>query len=121
MPEPEHAVDTAALDALLEMVGNDAAFLEELVDTFLEDAVTQLDAMRAAVAAGDVESLVRPAHSLKTNSANMGATVLSAMCRELETEARSGSLEGAAERVAAAGREFDAVKAELLERRGAST
>jgi histidine phosphotransfer protein HptB len=113
--ESPRAVDPEALDALFQMVGDDEAFLAELVDTFLEDAVTQLAAMRAAVEGDDAESLVRPAHSMKTNSANMGATVLAGMCRELEAEARSGNLAVADEQVAAAEREFSIVATELRE------
>jgi two-component system sensor histidine kinase/response regulator len=114
--ESPRAVDAGALDALLDMVGDDEAFLAELVDTFLEDSVTQLAAMRAAAADGDAEGLVRPAHSMKSNSANMGANDLAGMCRDLEAEARSGNLApGAAERVAAAEREFGLVSSELRE------
>ena len=109
------AVDPAAIDTLLDMVGGDEAFLTELVETFLEDAVTQLAAMRAALAADDAEALVRPAHSMKTNSANMGATVLAGMCRELEADARLGSLAGADARVAEAEGEFGVVATELRE------
>ena len=118
MTEGRGSVDPAALEAMLEMVGGDVDFLDELVDTFLEDAVIQLEAMRKA-ALVDAESLVRPAHSMKTNSANMGATVLAQLCRDLETEARSGSLEKAGERVAAAESEFAAVRIELLALRAA--
>jgi HPt (histidine-containing phosphotransfer) domain-containing protein len=120
MNETHGAVDPAALDAMLEMVGGDVEFFDELVDTFLEDAVTQLEAMRLAAGA-DAESLVRPAHSMKTNSANMGATALAQMCRDLEATARSGNLEGAAERVAAVEQEFALVRTELLALRAART
>ena len=118
MSEMHRAVEPAALDAMLEMVGGDVEFLDELVDTFLEDAVTQLRAMRAAAVA-DADSLVRPAHSMKTNSANMGAMVLAQLCRDLEARARSGSLDGAVQQVAAAESEFVAVRAELLALRAA--
>ena len=113
MSQARRAVDPAALDALLEMVGGDVDFLDELVDTFLDDAVSQLAAMRLA-AQSDAESLVRPSHSMKTNSANVGAVVLAQMCRELEASARTGSLEGAPEQVAAADAEFGAVRSALL-------
>ena len=118
MSESRRAVDPVALDAMLELVGGDMDFLDELVDTFLEDAITQLEAMRLA-AQSDLEGLVRPAHSMKTNSANMGATVLAQMCRDLEADARSGSLDGATERVAASEAEFAAVRTELLALRAA--
>jgi two-component system, sensor histidine kinase and response regulator len=107
-------VDRAALDRLLETTGGDPGFLGELIDTYLADTPGQLAALHRAAEAGDVAELVRPAHSLKTNSANVGAERLSAMCRQLETAARGGTVDDAAARVAAAEAEFGAVKAELL-------
>ena len=108
------AIDPAALDRLLDMTGGDLEFLDELVDTYLEDTPVQLDAMRAAAASGSVEELVRPAHSLKTNSANMGADSLAAMCRELEQGARSGSVVDPTGRVAAIEVAFGAARDQLL-------
>jgi HPt (histidine-containing phosphotransfer) domain-containing protein len=116
--QDRRAVDPVALDAMLDLVGGDIEFLDELVDTFLDDAIAQLGAMRLA-AQSDLDGLVRPAHSMKTNSANLGATVLAQMCRDLEADARSGSVNGAAERVAAAEAEFEAVRTDLLALRAA--
>jgi HPt (histidine-containing phosphotransfer) domain-containing protein len=50
---------------------------------------------------------------LKGNSANVGATRLEELCRQLEADARTGSVERATERVAAAAAEFERVRAEL--------
>ena len=66
MPE---VLDQAALDSLLEMVGGDADFVDELVDTFLADVPQQLAELRAAVAAGTAADAVRPAHTLKGTAA----------------------------------------------------
>ncbi len=111
---PAATIDRAALDRLLETTGGDAGFLGELIDTYLVDTPGQLAALHRAAEAGDVGELVRPAHSLKTNSANVGAERLSALCRQLETAARGGTVEDAAARVAVAEAEFEAVRAELL-------
>ena len=73
MTDDRQVVDPAALDRLLEMTGGDPEFLRELITTYLEDGAAQLVAMGEAAAAGDAEALVRPAHSLKSNSASMGA------------------------------------------------
>src|SRR5438093_11708870 len=98
MTRPE-AVDRATLNDLLETTGNDSAFLAELIDTYLVDAVALLDAMRQAIARSDTEQLRRAAHSLKSNSASLGAGALSGLCLELEQLARQGVLEGAAGRL----------------------
>jgi HPt (histidine-containing phosphotransfer) domain-containing protein len=111
--------DPNAMTRLLEITGGDVAFVDELVDTFLDDATAQLDAMRAAGAAHDVDAIVRPAHSLKSNSDNVGATVLADQCRSLEADGRAGHVPELAERIAAIEAEFAAVRSALLETRAA--
>ena len=117
MTDGNRSIDPAALERLLEMTGGDPEFLDELVDTYLEDAVTQLEAMRAAADSGSTEALVRPAHSLKSNSANVGAERLADLCRALEADARSGAVTTASERVAEADEEFQRVRLALAELR----
>jgi HPt (histidine-containing phosphotransfer) domain-containing protein len=106
-------LDPAALRHLLEITGGDETFLDELLDTFLQDAEDQLASLRAAVAAGSTEDLVRPAHSLKSNAANVGANELAELCRALEADARSGVVEDAARRVEAVEAAFAAVREAL--------
>jgi HPt (histidine-containing phosphotransfer) domain-containing protein len=114
MTDSLRSVDPTALDRLLEITGGDPEFLDELVQTFLDDAVVQLEAMRAAAGAEAVADLLLPAHSLKSNSANMGAARLSEFCRSLEADARGGAVERASDRVAEAADEFEQVRTELL-------
>ena len=87
----DNTLDPAGLERLLEITGGDLEFVDELVDTFLDDAEAQLAAMDAAVAAGDPEALVRPAHSLKSNSDNVGATALRDLARQLEADGKAGA------------------------------
>lgn len=115
MTDMRPAVDPAAVDRLLEMTGGDPEFLAELIDTFLEDGAAQLEALRAAVTAGDAEAALRPAHSLKSNSASMGAERLADLSRALEADARAGAIEGGPARIDAATSEFEEVRTALLE------
>ncbi len=117
-PNGEPAVDAAAIQQLLEMTGGDRAFLAELLDAFVEGAVEQLAAMEQAAATGSAEELIRPAHSLKGNSANVGAHRLEELARALEHDARTGMVDDAVGRIAEAAAEFEAVKAELATMRG---
>jgi HPt (histidine-containing phosphotransfer) domain-containing protein len=110
-------IDEPTYDALLKMTGDDQAFVDDLVDTYLEDAVEQLSALDAAVEAGDAAALTRPAHSLKSSSLNVGALGLGKVSLELEERGRAGQLDGAAERVADAHRQFEAVREALQGRR----
>ena len=112
-------LDPAALANLLDITGGDAAFVDELVDTFLSDAEALLAALRAAVAADDAAAIQRPAHSLKTNSLNVGATVLANLTKALELDARAGSVPDAGARVEAVAAEFRAVREALLAERAA--
>ena len=112
-------LDPSAMARLLEITGDDVAFVDELVDTFIEDAAAQLEALRAAAEAGDTDAAVRPAHSLKSNSMNVGATVLADLSRSIETDGRSGGIPDLAERVRAVETEFAGVRDALLADRSA--
>ena len=101
MSDPGEALDLAVLDGLRDSVEGDTAFVIELIEAFLADSATQLDAIEAAVAAGDADALVRPAHTLKSASATLGAMPLSAAARTLEMAGRAGDLDEEAARTAA--------------------
>ena len=94
MSEPDVPIlDERVLTELLETTGGDIGFVRELVDTYLADTPAQLAAMIAAVEAEDADALVRPAHTLKSSSATVGAMRLSSVARELEMAGRTGSLD----------------------------
>jgi histidine phosphotransfer protein HptB len=115
----EPTLDPVAFERLLDITGGDLEFVDELVDTYLEDAVVQVAALRDAAGTGVIADLVRPAHSLKSGSDNVGAPALTTMCRALEAEARTGTVAdvpGTVERIAT---EFDAVRLGLLAERAA--
>ena len=118
-PTLNEPIDAATIDRLLESVGGDESFVDELTDAYLADAPSHLGAIRRALDAGSAEDLVRPAHTLKSSSATVGALVLAGYARELELEARAGSLAGADERLAAAKTEFGRVAGALGELRAA--
>jgi len=106
-------IDRAALDELRQATGNDQAFLAELIDTYLSDAVGLLAAMHRAVAEGSAEQLRYAAHSLKSSSATLGARALAELCLAVERQARSGVLDDAAEQVLSIQRAFADAEREL--------
>jgi HPt (histidine-containing phosphotransfer) domain-containing protein len=106
-------LDPMAMARLLEITGDDPAFVDELVDTFLDDATTQLAALRAAAAADDADAAVRPAHSLKSSSLNVGATRLAELSRALEADSRSGPVDDLGRRVEEVDAELVAVREAL--------
>jgi HPt (histidine-containing phosphotransfer) domain-containing protein len=93
----QDVLDLSALDRLREMIGGDDAFLIELIHTFLEDAPNELARMRQALDSRDAALLRRAAHTLKSNSADFGATALRQMCKELEEMGKQGVFDGAPE------------------------
>ncbi len=111
------AIDAAVFANLVEMTGGDLAFIDELVDTYLDDGAAQIEALRAAVESGVVADLVRPAHSMKSSSLNVGAVRLGELCRTLEEAARSGEVPHPAEWVARIAAGFEEARAALLDER----
>ncbi len=94
-------VDEKVLQELQASVGGDRGFVRDLIDAYVTDSAGQLEAIEAALAAGDAEALVRPAHTLKSSSATVGAMDLSSLARTLEMAGRFGTLGDAETRAAA--------------------
>jgi histidine phosphotransfer protein HptB len=84
-------IDITTFNELKEMSGED--FINELIDAFLDDGPGMIANMRTALAASDVESFRRNAHSLKSNANTFGATELGVLAKELEFMARENNLD----------------------------
>jgi CheY-like chemotaxis protein len=111
---PEMSVlDPAAFDNLLSMLGGEFAYLEELIDSFLEDAPQLLAEIKQSIKAGDALGASRVAHSLKSNGADFGATVFSSLCKELEISGKSGEMNGAADLLVQIEAEYGKLEAAL--------
>lgn len=113
-------IDGATLEGLASSFGGGAegwAFVRELIDTFVDEAPTQLATLRSAVAHGDAEEARRVAHTLKSNGATFGARSFTEVCRELEAAAKLAELDGAAALVERAEREWEGVR-NVLDRVG---
>jgi HPt (histidine-containing phosphotransfer) domain-containing protein len=100
--DDEPILDMAVLAELRSATGDDGAFILELVETFVTEGAANLEGMIAAATAGDAAAIVRPAHTLKSSSASLGAMRLSAICRSIEAAGRDDRGDGLAEDVAAA-------------------
>jgi HPt (histidine-containing phosphotransfer) domain-containing protein len=95
-------LDDVVLDELRAATGGDEEFIVDLVETYVEEGAVNLDEMVAAAAASDPAAIVRPAHTLKSSSASLGAMRLSAIARAIEEAGRAGSADGLADDVALA-------------------
>ncbi len=115
----DETLDPAILGELLDAVGGDGAFVDDLVDTFLVEAPTLVASIEAAAAAEDPTALMRPAHTLKSNSLTVGAIALASLARALEERARRFETAGTVEDAAAARVELGRVREALDEARTA--
>jgi len=104
-------LDMNTFEELKQMSGDD--FIDELVDTFLEDAPKLVAEMKSSLQADDADTFRRAAHSLKSNSATFGATRLAELSRELEVMGREHRLSEAAPRLPALEETLGSVCAEL--------
>ena len=95
-------LDQAVLDELRDSVGGDESFIADLAATYLAEGPSHLAAMEAAAATADAAAIVRPAHTLKSSSAALGAMRLSELAREIEFAGRNGHDADLATRVATA-------------------
>lgn len=116
----QSVIDRKVLENLLEAVGGDGEFLAELLETYFEDTPQQFSAMHAALAAANSEDFRRAAHSVKSNSANFGAMVLSDKAKQLEDLGKAGDLDQAAASLEEAETEYQKVRSalEMIQKNG---
>jgi HPt (histidine-containing phosphotransfer) domain-containing protein len=105
-------LDDAVLAELRESTGGDDAFVRELVEAYVSEAIGYLAAMTAAVA--DPSAIVRPAHTLKSSSATLGAMRLAAISRAIEEAGRAGRAADLAAAVEQAHQAWTATLAALI-------
>ena len=104
-------IDRATFDELKEISGED--FINELIDTFLEDAPKLIEEMRVALDTHNADSFRRAAHSMKSNAATFGAGQLSALAKELEMLGKENKLHETGDKLGALEEAFVPVRDEL--------
>ena len=108
------AVDMKVFQTLLHNFGNDSQeFLEELTGSYLDNSPQLLRTMIDACKADDRVALHRAAHTLKSNSATLGAKTLAELCRALERDSHSLAASDIAARLEQIQMEYAAVAAML--------
>jgi CheY-like chemotaxis protein/HPt (histidine-containing phosphotransfer) domain-containing protein len=113
-PLPAGVLRPVALERLMDTIGDDNPdVLAALIDTFLRDAPRLIDGARRGLQQGQADEVRRAAHTLKSNGATFGATSFSELSRELESLARSGTLEGTADLVERLKAEYESVRIAL--------
>lgn len=106
-------IDEKTFDELKQMSG--AEFINELIDTFLEDSPKLIEEMESALKANNVDSFRRAAHSLKSNAATFGANELSSLAKELEILGKENKLNETGNKLKALEEAYESVRKELSE------
>jgi HPt (histidine-containing phosphotransfer) domain-containing protein len=107
-------IDPSALEAYREVMGEEAdAFIADIKETYLKNAPQLFSAMQQGLATEDAASFTRAAHTLKSNSATVGAHKLAGMAAEMEQQGEKGNLEGLNDQMIKAAEEFLRVEAAL--------
>jgi len=104
-------IDKATFNELKEMSGAD--FINELIDTFLEDAPILIEEIRMSLAINNADTFRRAAHSVKSNAATFGAGQLAALAKELEMLGKENRLNETGDRLKALEEAFVSVQDEL--------
>ena len=84
-------IDRSVLESIRMLEGSGGqGLLEKVVTLYLSDSLKQMERIRSSAGTGDAESLRRAAHTLKSSSANVGATGILDICRKIEAETGGG-------------------------------
>jgi HPt (histidine-containing phosphotransfer) domain-containing protein len=82
-------LDEAVWESLRSLT-DDSAFLDELIDMFVDDALPRVERVRTSLASGDHATAQTAAHSLRGSAGNIGATEVAALAREIEHDLEAG-------------------------------
>jgi HPt (histidine-containing phosphotransfer) domain-containing protein len=74
----------------LRSLDDDPAFLDELIDLFIDDAMPRAERVRTALAVGDLAAARAAAHSIRGTAGNIGATRVAAMATDIEHDLEAG-------------------------------
>ncbi len=104
----------AAIERLKTTLGRQTAtMLPMLIENFFKELAMFQEQAQQVLETGHADELRRIAHTLKSNASNFGATSLAELCRQLETRAKEGKLNGCEDVLAAVKREYEPVRAAL--------
>ena len=102
-PVPALAAEPAQADAVLERevleqlgalrVNGKPELLARTIKLYLVESPKLVKALKRAASANDALKIVRSAHSLKSSSGNVGASLLSRYCADIEASARQADFE----------------------------
>jgi CheY-like chemotaxis protein len=94
-PTASEVVDHHRLEVLRRIGPVDGALLRSMVDAFVRELPANLTFLQDAVRDANSSAVRRRAHRLRGSAGNLGATILAALCGQLEELGHAGQLDGA--------------------------
>jgi len=104
-------INKTTFDELKQMSGDD--FINELIDTFLEDAPKMIAEIKSGLAANNADTFRRAAHSMKSNAATFGASQLAELAKELEMLGKENKLQETGGKLKSLEEAYESVRDEL--------
>jgi len=95
---------------VLERIGGDEIFLEELLKIYFEEFSEKIPLLREAIEQGNFSLIQELSHGLKGASANLSLASLKKACSALELSGREKNIEQAQSAFLCLGREFQRLK-----------
>lgn len=86
---------------------------KELIELFAESGKADFQTLQEAMAAGDADTVMRSAHTIKGASGNLGLDDVSEVARIIEQSALNNQLAGLGSSVQSLKNHFDAIEAFL--------
>ncbi len=109
-------LDPLALDQLRPFKGHDGgSLLGNLIQVYLDQLPGRVEGLLKAYQEGDVHSVFKIAHMLKSTSASLGAYALQNLCQRFEDSSREEDLSGIESLLAVFEAETSKVKTALLD------
>ena len=107
-------IDPEAIENLRALnPGDNDEFLREIITIFLEDTPQRIAELDRSVAANDIPTFTRAAHSIKGSSSNLGTLRLRELAGKLEHDSRENGLSAISADLAATKTEFANAQAAL--------
>ncbi len=86
---PLAALESNSIESIRALGGD--TLLHRIIRMYFESASALMQNLRHALANNDAEAARRAAHTIKSSSANLGASRLSQLCSRIEDDARAGT------------------------------
>jgi len=110
---PDSIIDWERLDELAKM-GGDSDLVAQLIDMYLKEYETVLDALQRSIASADVPALLATVHKLKGSSMNLGVSMVADICKQIESAGKASDIKRMDELVKQIENKADSVRRTLL-------